>query len=532
MHRWIIRVLLVAGAVVAVAVGSMSSAFADGGTLSPPNAKSMTAQAPDAPSVSKVLAIALPATAASSPPPTTTSANQSRATTSTPVHAADVQPADLHSASVLPSIVVDPKVANPQPPAGSGSTGRVGSGFAATPDGTQAVLYGGGDVFNNGASLGDTWVWNGTTWTPKCGTSSPGATTPCAPGPRDLVAEATGPTGVVLYGGQTSDGMGNATLHGDSYLWDGNAWQQICASCAPGPRAAAAMAGNGRIVLLFGGGDTSGNALPLGDTWELNGSTWTLASPGGAGQPAARIGASMAWDGQHFVLFGGLIPDNGSGNQTALADTWIWTGTQWVQGCGDPLAACGPAPRVLGGLASLTSPDPAQRGALLVGGLGFPNGTNASPDILGDIWFWNGSTWAKQASPWPDATSLDHGFPAGLPFVGVLAALPATCRTALAADILVDNGGTPTPTPGTWNIGFDTNGDGTPGPCPTTPPPPVTPVATSPTPAAAPATGTLPMTGTNPATDATVGAALLAAGLALTRASRRRFPRTLARDFS
>jgi hypothetical protein len=94
------------------------------------------------------------------------------------------------------------------------------------------VLYGGGDVFNNGPALGDTWVWNGTTWSPKCGTTMPGATVLCAPGPQDLVSAATGPTGAVLYGGQTNDGAGNTTLHGDS-----TAWRQICSACAPGARA-------------------------------------------------------------------------------------------------------------------------------------------------------------------------------------------------------------------------------------------------------------------------------------------------------
>ena len=125
----------------------------------------------------------------------------------------------------------------------------------------------------------------------------------------------------------------------------------------------------------------------------------------------------MAWDGHQFVLFGGVLPDNGSGNPTALADTWIWTGAEWVQACGDPLAPCGPAPRVLAGFSELASPDPAQQGALLVGGLDF-GGTDSPPSVLGDIWFWNGSAWIKQVSPWPDSTTLDIGAPTGVPLVG------------------------------------------------------------------------------------------------------------------
>ncbi len=332
------------------------------------------------------------------------------------------------------------------------------------------MLYGGGDVFNNGASLGDTWVWNGTQWTPECGTTTPGATSPCLPGPRDLVGEATGPTGVVLYGGRTVDASGNQTGPlADSYLWNGSAWQQLCSPCAPGGRTAPAMAGNGTIVLLFGGGNVGNNgpAMPLGDTWQFDGSTWIQVNPGGVGQPEPRIGAAMAWDGQHFVLFGGLGEDS-SGNAIPLGDTWIWTGSEWVQACGQPLAACGPTPRVLGGFAYLASTDPNQRGALLVGGLGFPNGVNnGNPDVLGDIWFWNGSTWIQQSSPWPDATALGSGPPPfGLPIVGALASLPASCQATLAGDFAANTGSGPVPMAGTWNIGFDANGDGHPDPCP------------------------------------------------------------------
>ena len=434
--------------------------------------------------------------------------------------------------SVPPIAVAPAGGALQPPPSGSGPTGRIGSGFAATPDGTRALLYGGGDVFNNGAALGDTWVWNGTTWSPKCGTTMPGATVPCAPGPRDLVSAATGPTGVVLYGGQTNDGTGNTTLHGDSYEWNGTAWRQICSSCAPGARAGAAMAGNGMIVLLFGGGDTAGNgpAVPFGDTWRFDGNTWTELSPGGAGQPAGRLGASMAWDGHHFALFGGLIP-NGSNTQTTLADTWIWTGAQWVQACGQPLAGCGPPPRILGGFAPLASPNPALEGALLVGGLDLKNGGNAPPDVLGDIWSWNGTAWSKQASPWPDATTVTNSFPGGLPLLGALAGLPATCQVALTGDTLTDNGNGPTATAGTWNIGFDANGDHTPDPCPitaepTTPAVPAVPVVFSVPGAHA---RTLAATGSDIRRDTLAGTGLLLTGITLITATRRRHTRTCPR---
>ncbi|HEX7521555.1 MAG TPA: hypothetical protein VF441_05780 [Acidimicrobiia bacterium] len=520
MHRFFGRVLVVGVVVGVVVLGTAGSAFADA-AATPPDPAVVPSQAPTAITNPPVVALVASATPPASP-------GDQVGAASTP---------EVHANSVLPPIAVDPRPDPPQPPpAGSGPAGRSGSGFAATPDGTQAVLYGGGNVFGDGAALGDTWVWNGATWTPKCGTTSPGATDPCAPGPRNLVGEATGPTGVVLYGGQTTDGMGNTTPVGDSYLWNGTAWQPICNSCAPGMRAAPAMAGNGLIVLLFGGGaiGDNGPSTAFGDTWQFDGNAWNQVNAGGSGQPRARLGASMAWDGHQFVLFGGILPDNGSGNPTALADTWIWTGAEWVQACGDPLAPCGPAPRVLAGFSGLASPDPAQQGALLVGGLNF-GGTNSPPSVLGDIWFWNGSAWIKQVSPWPDSTTPDIGPPTGVPLVGALAALPATCQVSLAADIITGRvepdsvAPGATATPGTWNIGFDTNGDGVIDPCPVVPPTPPTPedvvvpaAAAAGTGAEATATGTLPFTGSNPASETAIATGLAIAGLALIYASRRR----------
>ncbi len=544
MSRHLARGLLGSLVAVLVTIGSSAVAFAQG-PAAPPAAPSNAAIPKDtssgaatpkgtpSPSVTVVVA---PAAAAVGTTP-----SAARGPSSPGQAQAGTVAKDPPDPPALPPIAVDPRLNAPQPPPGTGI--RTGSGFAATPGGSQAVLYGGGDVFGNGASLGDTWVWDGTTWTPECGTTTPGATSRCAPGPRDLVGEATGPTGVVLYGGRTVDSSGNQSGPlADGYIWDGNAWQLLCAPCAPGARTAPAMAGNGTVVLLFGGGDLGGNngqAVPLGDTWQFDGVNWTEVDPGGPGQPAPRFGAAMAWDGVHFVLFGGLVAGS-NGNPVPLGDTWIWTGSDWVQACGEPLAACGPDPRILGGFAYLASPDPDRRGALLVGGLAFPNGTNnGNPDILGDIWFWNGSTWIQQASPWPASSPIGNDPPPlGLPVVGALASLPGSCAVTLTGDFAEDTASGPVPAPGTWNIGFDANGDGKPDPCPSTA------AATSTTlgvstilgaprsvlaPGAAAAepsrAALLPRTGSPLATFAFGGTGLVLVGLAIFTVSRRSSPR-------
>jgi hypothetical protein len=70
-------------------------------------------------------------------------------------------------------------------------------------------------------------------------------------------------------------------------------------------------------MLLFGGYETTS---PGNDTWSWNGSTWTV--PMFSGIPAARYGASMAYDPATgtVLLFGGYEATGPSN------DTWTWSG--------------------------------------------------------------------------------------------------------------------------------------------------------------------------------------------------------------
>src|SRR5436309_145576 len=76
---------------------------------------------------------------------------------------------------------------------------------------------------------------------------------------------------VVLFGGS---GLG------DTWEWDGTSWTQR-ASSGPPPRYKHAMAydsARGRVV-LFGGDGAAGPYLA--DTWEWDGTAWTQRSPSG-----------------------------------------------------------------------------------------------------------------------------------------------------------------------------------------------------------------------------------------------------------
>lgn len=177
----------------------------------------------------------------------------------------------------------------------------------AARQGAQMVLTNQGPLLFGGASVtgfpvyGDTWRWNGTTWTQL--------TTPVAPLPTAFGAMAYDGARnmVVLLGGFTSN---------ETWEFDGVAWQQRAPAQSPPPRVHAAFAWSpvaGKCVLFGGLGVASGT--DLGDTWTWDGTSWQQLLALGA--PSARQGAAMAFDAAHqqLVLCGG-------GHHTSLATTW------------------------------------------------------------------------------------------------------------------------------------------------------------------------------------------------------------------
>jgi hypothetical protein len=78
----------------------------------------------------------------------------------------------------------------------------------------------------------------------------------------------------------------------------------------------------GRVVLFGGNVDNQ----PTDETWEWDGSTWTLRAP--ATSPAPRIAHALAYDAvrSRVVLLGGM-----GVTYSAHDDTWEWDVTTWVQ---------------------------------------------------------------------------------------------------------------------------------------------------------------------------------------------------------
>ena len=199
-----------------------------------------------------------------------------------------------------------------QGPSTSATTGASGTTSSA-PAGSapQAAL-----TTANATTLDDTWRWTSNGWTPD----------PVrGPSPRQGAAMALDATTkeVILTAGDASAGGPTAgALLGDTWAWNGTSWSKVAPHSAPPARSGALLTadpliGGGGLV-LFGGSGTHGI---LGDTWWWNGTSWSAVRTGGT-QPV-RTEAAAAFDsGRHeLVVFGGT----GTGGVT-LGDTQVLSG--------------------------------------------------------------------------------------------------------------------------------------------------------------------------------------------------------------
>jgi PKD repeat protein len=156
-------------------------------------------------------------------------------------------------------------------------------GIAPPPSGSPGAFYGAAIAFDNftnqtvlfggccgagGASLGETWLWDGRAWSQASPAINPQG--------RSGAAIAYVPiwNQVILFGGLSCVG-GSCSTIGDTWAWDGTNWTEQFPVAAPPARSDAMMtfdAARG-VLVLFGGRDGNGN--PLGDTWTYDGRTWT-----------------------------------------------------------------------------------------------------------------------------------------------------------------------------------------------------------------------------------------------------------------
>jgi hypothetical protein len=200
---------------------------------------------------------------------------------------------------------------------------------------------------------------------------------------------------LLLFSGQDYTGAAPLT---DTWTWNGSTWTRLHPAHSPGPLESAAMAYDPTTqqVVLFGGisnANTGGTPI-LGDTWTWNGSDWTQQHP--ASSPPARMLASLAYDGAsgQLVLFGG---QDATGSGVALNDTWIWTGSNWVQQ--HPRTAPALSATLQGQTVTFAHPSMVYNptmGKLMLTliGQGANDGTQADYWTQAD-WTWNGSNWTE-----------------------------------------------------------------------------------------------------------------------------------------
>jgi len=132
----------------------------------------------------------------------------------------------------------------------------------------EIVVFGGAGT---AAVLGDMWAWNGSTWSQK----TPGA----LPSARyaNAIAYDSDRQVVLLFGGQTGFDFGVGPL-GDTWEWNGTTWTPLPVS-GPSARTFVKMVYDQRRrkLVLFGGYDATGF---VNDTWELGSDLDIVTEPG------------------------------------------------------------------------------------------------------------------------------------------------------------------------------------------------------------------------------------------------------------
>jgi cysteine-rich repeat protein len=237
----------------------------------------------------------------------------------------------------------------------------------------RLVVFGGLETVGAPQIVNTTFEWDGIDWTES--------DTPIAPAPRAnaTMAYDRDHEVSVLFGGAVS---GGGAPFSDTWLWNGVRWQQVYSPTGPSARVTPAMAFDPvrHRVVLFGGNDPIAK-MDLADTWEWDGTSWTLAvDPAMTTQhPSARPNAAAFFDPKT----GRIVLTGGGQDATPIKDTWAYDGT-WHD-----ISPTGTAPQVT--RAGIVYDPPNQR-AVLIGGYTGSNATTAA------MWSWSGSAWTSLGS--------------------------------------------------------------------------------------------------------------------------------------
>jgi|tagenome__1003787_1003787.scaffolds.fasta_scaffold20910823_1 N-acetylneuraminic acid mutarotase len=193
-----------------------------------------------------------------------------------------------------------------------GPSPRTGHQAAYDENRGRLVLFGGYQfVTGNNGVVGDTWEWDGASWT-QVEEIGPAARQ------RHSMAYDSAKKRIVMFGGQVRTGGANQPVN-DTWEWDGTQWTQV-ADTGPTARARAAMTSIGGTLVLHGGDSQQ----TFDDTWQWSAGTWLKVQDIG---PLARRSHAMSYDTvrNRIVLFGGEIETVDAGGNAVVnhfGDTW------------------------------------------------------------------------------------------------------------------------------------------------------------------------------------------------------------------
>jgi hypothetical protein len=158
-------------------------------------------------------------------------------------------------------------------------------------NGATAVMFGG---FGDSGLLDDAWVWNGATWAQTCGLP---LVVSCGPSPRAGAALAWDGHQFVLFGG-TPALDGSMPPLDDTWIFNGTTFTQVCGTstadpCGPPGRALGAFAFLNdpnpatQGALLAEGGDlfNQTQSTVYRDAWLWSANTWTEVAAPWTGAP-------------------------------------------------------------------------------------------------------------------------------------------------------------------------------------------------------------------------------------------------------
>jgi hypothetical protein len=221
-----------------------------------------------------------------------------------------------------------------------------------------------GESINASSSPGETWTFDGTTWTQK-------ETLTNTTGGVDFGTMTYDPAyGQVMTYGGFDVSNGNAVL-ANPWSWNGSTWQQVALPPAPDARVLAASAydaATGQLVLVGG----VGSSTYLGDTWVL--------STGGSSSvtPTRLSGADR--QSTAAAVSGSAFPGSDSASAVVLARADDFADAL----AGGPLAAAKHAPLLLTSTGSLDAVTAAEIQRVLPKGgtVYLLGGTSALSDIV------------------------------------------------------------------------------------------------------------------------------------------------------